>query len=102
MSDYQLEHLLTDQPTFSGFVCPLPLRDYPQIVLGHGSGGRLSADLIQHLFVPLFDNPALAALNDQAVVDISGARLATDSYVISRCSSWRNIGNLRAAINDLA
>ena len=76
---------MTDQPTFSGFVCPLPLRDYPQIVLGHGSGGRLSADLIQHLFVPLFDNPALAALNDQAVVDINGARLAftTDSYVIS-------------------
>jgi hydrogenase expression/formation protein HypE len=98
---------MTDTPNFHGFVCPLPLRDYPQIVLGHGSGGRLSADLVRHLFVPLFDNPALAALNDQAVLDISGARLAftTDSFVVNPLFfPGGNIGSLavHGTINDLA
>ncbi len=98
---------MTDAPNFQGFVCPLPLRDYPQIVLGHGSGGRLSADLIQHLFVPLFDNPALAGLNDQAVVNINGARLAftTDSFVVQPLFfPGGDIGSLavHGTINDLA
>jgi hydrogenase expression/formation protein HypE len=98
---------MTDTPNFQGFVCPLPLRDYPQIVLGHGSGGRLSADLIRHLFVPLFDNPALTALNDQAVLDINGARLAftTDSFVVNPLFfPGGNIGSLavHGTINDLA
>jgi len=98
---------LSDQPSFSGFVCPLPLRDYPQIVLGHGSGGRLTADLIRHLFAPLFDNPALSALNDQAVLEINGARLAftTDSFVISPLFfPGGDIGSLavHGTINDLA
>ncbi len=97
----------SDQPTFSGFVCPIPLRDYPQIVLGHGSGGRLSADLVQHLFVPLFDNPALNQLNDQAVLDLNGTRLAftTDSFVVNPLFfPGGNIGSLavHGTINDLA
>jgi hydrogenase expression/formation protein HypE len=98
---------MTEQPNFEGFVCPLPLRDYPQIVLGHGSGGRLSAELIQHLFVPLFNNPTLAGLNDQAVIDINGARLAftTDSFVVRPLFfPGGNIGSLavHGTINDLA
>jgi hydrogenase expression/formation protein HypE len=104
---FQGRHIMTDTPNFQGFVCPLPLRDYPQIVLGHGSGGRLSADLVRHLFVPLFDNPALAALNDQAVLDINGARLAftTDSFVVNPLFfPGGNIGSLavHGTINDLA
>jgi len=98
---------MTDQPNFQGFVCPLPLRDYPTIVLGHGSGGRLSAELIQHLFLPLFDNPALAGLNDQAVLDIGGLRLAftTDSFVVKPLFfPGGDIGSLavHGTINDLA
>ncbi len=98
---------MTDQPNFEGFVCPLPLRDYPHIVLGHGSGGRLSAELIQHLFVPLFDNPTLAGLNDQAVLEIGGARLAftTDSFVVQPLFfPGGDIGSLavHGTINDLA
>jgi hydrogenase expression/formation protein HypE len=98
---------MTDTPSFQGFVCPLPLRDYPQIVLGHGSGGRLSADLIRHLFVPLFDNPALSQLNDQAVLDINGVRLAftTDSFVVNPLFfPGGDIGSLsvHGTINDLA
>jgi len=98
---------MSDAPNFQGFVCPLPLRDYPQIVLGHGSGGRLSADLIQHLFVPLFDNPALSGLNDQAVMNVNGVRLAftTDSFVVQPLFfPGGDIGSLavHGTINDLA
>lgn len=98
---------MTDQPNFQGFVCPLPLRDYPQIVLGHGSGGRLTSDLIRYLFVPLFDNPTLASLNDQAVLDINGVRLAftTDSFVVQPLIfPGGDIGSLsvHGTINDLA
>jgi hydrogenase expression/formation protein HypE len=98
---------MTDQPNFQGFVCPVPLRDYPHIVLGHGSGGRLSSELIQHLFLPLFDNPALAGLNDQAVLDVNGLRLAftTDSFVVQPLFfPGGNIGSLavHGTINDLA
>src|SRR5262245_14239780 len=70
--------------------CPLPVSQYEQIVLGHGSGGRLTADLVQRLFLPAFDNPVLGALEDQAIVSWPGgespddARLAltTDSFVV--------------------
>jgi hydrogenase expression/formation protein HypE len=68
------------------WVCPLPLRDYPQIVMGHGGGGKLSADLVEHLFVPAFRNDTLASLADGAALSLdgNGARLAfsTDSYVV--------------------
>lgn len=66
------------------WVCPLPLRDYPQIVMGHGGGGKLSHDLVAHLFLPAFHNDALAPLADGAALSVGGARLAfsTDSYVV--------------------
>ena len=49
---------------FSEWTCPLPLKNYPAIVMGHGSGGQMMADLIQHLFAPLFDNDLLAQLGE--------------------------------------
>jgi hydrogenase expression/formation protein HypE len=69
---------------FDGWTCPLPLRDYPAVVLGHGGGGKLSAELVQHLFMPAFQNAALDALRDAAVLNLNGQRLAfsTDSYVV--------------------
>jgi hydrogenase expression/formation protein HypE len=66
--------------------CPRPLTSLAEVQLAHGSGGRLTAQLVEHLFVPAFDNPALAALDDQAVLPLEGGgRLAftTDSYVVS-------------------
>src|ERR1700680_4196140 len=65
--------------------CPLPIFDHKQIVLGHGSGGKLTADLIEKIFLPAFRNPPLDKLDDQAVVTIGGARLAftTDSFVVT-------------------
>jgi hydrogenase expression/formation protein HypE len=44
---------------FSSWTCPLPLRDYPKIVLGHGGGGKLSNELIENLFLPAFSNETL-------------------------------------------
>ncbi len=103
MSDHDTQHPI--QP--EGWVCPLPLRDYPAIVMGHGGGGKLSADLIEHLFKPLFDNPALNVLGDQAVVEIGGVRLAltTDSFTISPLFfPGGNIGSLavHGTVNDVA
>ena len=43
---------------FEGWTCPLPLRDSPNIVMGHGGGGQMSAELIDHLFVPAFGGAA--------------------------------------------
>ena len=70
--------------TIAELVCPAPLSSNDTVLLGHGSGGRLSADLVRDLFLPAFRNPALARLDDQAIVNIQGARVAftTDSFVV--------------------
>ena len=64
--------------------CPVPLRTKDQILLGHGSGGTLSAELMRDIFLPAFSNPALDCLDDQAVVTVNGVRLAvtTDTFVV--------------------
>ncbi len=69
---------------FDNWVCPLPLRDYPHIVMGHGGGGKLSNDLVEHLFVPAFHNATLSSLADGATMTVGGQQLAfsTDSYVV--------------------
>lgn len=93
-----------------GWVCPLPLRDYPNVVLGHGGGGKLSADLVTHLFAQEFANPALDVLGDQAVLELpglKGARLAytTDSFVVKPLFfPGGDIGSLavHGTVNDLA
>ena len=45
---------MSEGVTIDGWVCPLPLRDQPNIVMGHGGGGKLSAELVEHLFLPAF------------------------------------------------
>jgi hydrogenase expression/formation protein HypE len=88
--------------------CPLPKSRYEQIVLGHGSGGLLTADLIQRIFVPGFGNEVLAALEDQAMLELpSGDRLAftTDSFVVQPLFfPGGDIGKLavHGTVNDLA
>lgn len=66
------------------FSCPLPIMDYETIQLAHGSGGRLSAELVSRFFLPRFGNETLNRLEDQAVVDFPLGRLAltTDSFVV--------------------
>ena len=87
--------------------CPLPIFDHQQIVLGHGSGGKLTADLIDQIFLPAFKNPILDKLDDQAVVTVGGARLAftTDSFVVTPIFfPGGDIGRLavNGTVNDLA
>jgi hydrogenase expression/formation protein HypE len=90
-----------------GLACPLPLAHTEQIVLGHGSGGKLSRDLIQTFFVPSFDNPALRAGDDAGVVAFDASRLAisTDSHVVAPLFfPGGDIGKLAVCgtVNDLA
>jgi hydrogenase expression/formation protein HypE len=91
---------------FSNWVCPTPLRDYPVIVMGHGAGGKLSTELITHLFLPAFGGPH-GPLADAALIDAGGARLAisTDSFVVRPLFfPGGNIGELaiNGTINDIA
>ena len=92
---------------FEGWTCPLPLRNHPAIVMGHGGGGKLSADLVEHLFLPAFRNDTLSRLGDSAVVAVNGSRLAfsTDSYVVRPLFfPGGNIGDLavNGTVNDIA
>jgi hydrogenase expression/formation protein HypE len=68
-----------------GPVCPLPFQHNQKIVVGHGSGGKMTQDLITNLFLPPFANPILAAGEDAAVVATQGAArivISTDSHVV--------------------
>ncbi|WP_159838132.1 hydrogenase expression/formation protein HypE [Nocardia sp. CY41] len=90
-----------------GWVCPMPLRDSPNIVMGHGGGGAMSGELIEHLFLPAFGPAAHADLGDSAVVTLDGARLAfsTDSFVVKPIVfPGGTIGELavNGTVNDLA
>lgn len=88
-------------------VCPLPITEYPQILLAHGGGGKLMHDLIETMFVPAFSNSLLGERHDGAVFDIGPARMAftTDSYVVKPLFFLGgDIGSLavNGTVNDLA
>jgi hydrogenase expression/formation protein HypE len=99
---------VADGPDFDGWSCPLPLRDYDRIVIGHGGGGKLSSELIEHLFVPAFHGAERAVeLHDSAQVAVPGGRLAfsTDSYVVQPLVfPGGDIGDLavNGTVNDIA
>jgi hydrogenase expression/formation protein HypE len=78
-----------------------------KILLDHGSGGKMSHRLIGEIMLPLFDNPILSPLNDGAIFDIKGNRLAfsTDTYVVDPIFFPGGcIGDLaiNGTVNDLA
>ncbi|MFD9811974.1 hydrogenase expression/formation protein HypE [Streptomyces sp. NPDC059080] len=75
--------------------------------MGHGGGGVLSAELVEHVFAPAFGGPVLSSLADSAAVTLGGARLAfsTDSYVVRPLFfPGGSIGDLavNGTVNDLA
>ncbi|MFL5302110.1 MAG: hydrogenase expression/formation protein HypE [Anaeromyxobacteraceae bacterium] len=87
--------------------CPVPIADTEQVLMGHGSGGKLTARLIEQLILPAFRNPLLEPLDDQATVTVGGARVAftTDSYVVTPLFfPGGDIGELavNGTVNDLA
>lgn len=91
-----------------GWTCPIPLKNYPTIVMGHGSGGQMMNDLIAHLFAPPLANDLLGQMGDSTDIQLPGGeRLAfsTDSFVISPLFfPGGNIGELavNGTVNDLA
>jgi hydrogenase expression/formation protein HypE len=89
------------------FSCPSSIPAIDRVLLGHGSGGKLSAQLVERVFLPAFGNPTLNQLNDQATFSINGVRLAmtTDSFVVKPLFfPGGDIGSLavHGTINDLA
>jgi hydrogenase expression/formation protein HypE len=87
--------------------CPVPLNTKDCVLLGHGSGGRLSAELLEQVFLPALANPVLSRLEDQASCEVNGMRLAftTDSFVVKPLFfPGGDIGSLsvHGTINDLA
>jgi hydrogenase expression/formation protein HypE len=96
-----------DPPLDFAAACPAPIGEYEQVVLGHGSGGRLSADLVGRVFLPALGNPVLSALEDQATVALGGERLCmtTDAFVVKPLFfPGGDIGALavNGTVNDLA
>ncbi|MFB7499124.1 hydrogenase expression/formation protein HypE [Streptomyces sp. NPDC056161] len=97
----------TDTLDVTGWTCPAPLRDQPRVVMGHGGGGTLSAELVEHVFAPAFGGAALAELGDAAALSLGGVRLAfsTDSFVVRPLFfPGGSIGDLavNGTVNDLA
>ena len=91
----------------SPLACPLPIFDSETVLLGHGGGGKLSADLFRNVILPAFGNPFLDRMDDQALLEIAGARLAftTDSFVVKPLFfRGGDIGSLavHGTVNDLA
>jgi hydrogenase expression/formation protein HypE len=98
---------MTKRSNQLAFQCPIPIQEYPTVLLAHGGGGRLTQMLIERMFLPAFYNPALETLHDGAVLEVEGVRLAftTDSFVVSPLFfPGGDIGELavNGTINDLA
>ena len=96
-----------NQAHFGKLLCPVPLNAYPQVVLAHGGGGKLTADLIEHIFLPAFKNDYLAKLSDSVVFNVAAGRMAfsTDSFVVQPLFfPGGSIGDLavNGTVNDLA
>jgi hydrogenase expression/formation protein HypE len=93
--------------TDNTFVCPIPIEQYPNVLLAHGGGGKLTHQLIEKMFLPAFGNTILGARHDGAVFDLPASKLAftTDSYVVQPLFfPGGDIGTLavNGTINDLA
>ena len=101
-----------EKPNFLSWTCPRPLQNYPTIVMGHGAGGRMMSDLIEHLFAPAFDNEWLGQMGDSTVLGNSflvspnsSLAFTTDSFVVSPLFfPGGSIGELAVygTVNDLA
>ena len=115
---------MTEKLNLLGWTCPRPLQNYPTIVMGHGAGGKMMADLIEHLFASAFDNEWLGQMGDSTAISLQSLlkgihggipisnqqsaisiAFTTDSFVVSPLFfPGGNIGELAVygTVNDLA
>jgi hydrogenase expression/formation protein HypE len=87
--------------------CPIPIKDYPKVLLAHGGGGKLMHQLIEKMFSSAFSNELLAQNHDSTMLNITSRKIAftTDSYVVQPIFfSGGDIGSLaiNGTVNDLA
>ncbi|MGW2822428.1 hydrogenase expression/formation protein HypE [Streptomyces sp. NPDC001443] len=99
-----MSEITLDPETWS---CPAPVRERPRIVMGHGGGGALSAELVRDIFAPAYGGAALAGMGDAAALTLGGVRLAfsTDTFVVRPLFfPGGSIGDLavNGTVNDLA
>lgn len=87
--------------------CPIPISDYPKVLLAHGGGGKLMHQLIEKMFSTAFRNELLAQNHDSTLINIPAEKIAftTDSYVVQPIFfPGGDIGSLaiNGTVNDLA
>lgn len=98
---------LNENNTEKSFMCPIPITQYEKILLAHGSGGRLTNELIKDLFLPSFNSEFLNQQHDGALLNLVSNRIAftTDSYVVQPLFfPGSDIGKLAVygTVNDLS
>ena len=87
--------------------CPIPIQQYPNVLMAHGGGGKLMHQLLEKVFAPAFSNPILDARHDSAAFEVPPGRIAftTDSYVVRPLFfPGGNIGSMavHGTVNDIA
>src|ERR1017187_6055567 len=87
--------------------CPIPISQYPHVLMAHGGGGKLMHQLLEEVFGKAFSNPILAMRHDSAQFDVPSRKLAmtTDSYVVRPIFfPGGDIGSMavHGTVNDLA
>jgi len=88
-------------------ICPLPISQYPHVLMAHGGGGTLMHRLLEDVFGKAFSNPILDSRHDSAQFTVPPGRLAmtTDSYVVRPIFfPGGDIGSMaiHGTVNDLA
>lgn len=97
---------MSNNKTFT-LSCPIPIEQYPVVLLAHGGGGKLMNNLIKKMFMPEFSSVSEKEIHDSAVVNITGHQIAftTDSYVVQPLFfPGGDIGTLSiyGTVNDLS
>ncbi len=87
--------------------CPLPIQQYPHVLMAHGGGGKLMHRLLEDVFGKAFSNPILDTRHDSAQFTVPPGKLAmtTDSYVVRPLFfPGGDIGSMaiHGTVNDLA
>lgn len=100
---------ITNPVNMQGPLCPLPHQHTDTVVIGHGSGGKMTQDLIRNIFQTRIGNPILTEGNDAARLSFDGKSgqiaVSTDSHVVSPLFyPGGDIGRLAVCgtVNDVA